>query len=135
MEPIAVRRALWAGHVQAWRSCALTQAAYCREHALSPKTFAAWIKRGNPKPAADLALTLVPLAVRRQVAAGDLLLRHASGWQLIARPLPRRRRNTYPQPVHRAHAPVGSLCPSICRALFTITRLKAAPAASAVAHW
>ena len=79
-----MRRALWAGHVQAWRNGALSQAAYCRGHALSPQTFAAWIKRCNPKPAADLALalTLVPLAVRPPVAAGELLLRHASGWQL-----------------------------------------------------
>ena len=59
----------------------LTQAAYCRGHALNGKTFAGWIKRFNPKPAADLALTLVPLAVRPPVAAGELLLRHASGWQ------------------------------------------------------
>ena len=77
-----MRRALWAGHVQAWRRGALSQAAYCRGHALNGKTFAAWVKRCNPKPAADLALTLVPLAVRPPVAAGELLLRHASGWQL-----------------------------------------------------
>ena len=77
-----MRRALWAGYVQAWRNGALTQAADCRGHALNPQTFAAWIKRCNPKPAAELALTLVPFAVRPPVAARELLLRHASGWQL-----------------------------------------------------
>lgn len=81
MEPMAVRRASWIAHVKSWRDSDLTQADYCRRHALKCKTFAAWIKRCNSTPA-NLPLTLVPITVTQPVAAGELLLRHASGWQL-----------------------------------------------------
>ena len=68
MEPIAVRRARWAGHVESWRNCELTQAAYCRGHALSPQTITAWIKRCNPKPAADLGF------IRSELHSGTAII-------------------------------------------------------------
>lgn len=81
MEPMSVRRASWIAHVKSWRDSGLTQAEYCRRHALKGKTFAAWVKRcnatlGNPP------LTLVPITVSQPIAATELLLRHVSGWQL-----------------------------------------------------
>jgi hypothetical protein len=70
-------------HVKSWRGSGLTQADYCRRHALNCTTFAAWIKRRNTSVVpANLSLRLVPLTVRQPVAARELLLRHASGWQL-----------------------------------------------------
>jgi len=81
MEPMSVRRASWTAHVKSWRDSGLTQAAYCRRHSLKCKTFAAWIKRCNSAPA-NLPLTLVPVTVSQPLATGELLLRHASGWQL-----------------------------------------------------
>jgi hypothetical protein len=83
MEPMSVRRASWIAHVKSWRDGDLTQADYCRRHALKCKTFAAWIKRCNASATPiNLPLTLVPIAVTRPAAAGELLLRHANGWQL-----------------------------------------------------
>jgi hypothetical protein len=83
MEPMSVRRAAWIAHVKSWRDSDLTQAGYCRLYALNTKTFAAWIKRGNISGSAEnLPLTLVPVTVTQPVAAKELLLRHASGWQL-----------------------------------------------------
>ena len=32
-------------HVTRWQESNLTQAAYCRDHGINPKTFANWIKR------------------------------------------------------------------------------------------
>jgi hypothetical protein len=83
MEPMSVRRASWIAHVKSWRDSDLIKAAYCRRHAINCKTMAAWIKRCNTSVVpANLSLTLVPFTVSQPVAAGELLLRHASGWQL-----------------------------------------------------
>ncbi|MFN4056462.1 MAG: IS66 family insertion sequence element accessory protein TnpA [Alishewanella aestuarii] len=81
MEPMSVRRAAWIAHVQSWRDSDLSQAGYCRRHTLNSKTFAAWIKRCNAA-SAQRPLTLVPVTVTPPTATGELLLRHASGWQL-----------------------------------------------------
>jgi len=82
-EPMSVRRAAWIAHVQSWRDSDLSQADYCRRRALNGNTFAAWIKRCNSVPAQPpLTLTLVPVTVAQPAAAGELLLRHASSWQL-----------------------------------------------------
>jgi hypothetical protein len=37
MEPMSVRRASWIAHVKSWRDSDLTQADYCRRHALKCK--------------------------------------------------------------------------------------------------
>jgi hypothetical protein len=59
MEPMSVRRAAWIAHVKSWRDSDLTQAAYCRRHALNSKTMAACIKRCNTSAVpANLSLTL-----------------------------------------------------------------------------
>jgi hypothetical protein len=83
MEPMSVRRASWIAHVKSWRDSDLTQADYCRRHALKCKTFAAWIKHCNTSAIpSNHQLTLVPVTVTQPAAAGELLLCHASGWQL-----------------------------------------------------
>jgi len=35
----------WQRHVEAWRESRLTQADYCRQQSLHPKTFSAWTRR------------------------------------------------------------------------------------------
>jgi hypothetical protein len=83
MEPMSVRRASWIAHVKSWRDSGLTQAEYCRRHALNTKTFAAWLKRFNTSVMpSNLPLTLLPITVSQPATGGELLLRHASGWQL-----------------------------------------------------
>lgn len=83
MEPMSVRRASWIAHVKSWRDSGLTQADYCRRHALNCKTFAAWLKRCNTSAMpSNLPLTLVPITVSQPAAGAELLLRHTSGWQL-----------------------------------------------------
>jgi hypothetical protein len=83
MEPMSLRRASWIAHVKSWRDSDLTQVDYCRGHAFNSKTMAAWIKRCNTSAVpANLSLTLVPINVTQPAAAGELLLRRASGWQL-----------------------------------------------------
>lgn len=75
MDSMQVRREVWMAHVETWHASGLTQVGYCQQHGLSAKRLAYWIKRRSP-------LTLVPVTVTQPVAAGELLLQHASGWQL-----------------------------------------------------
>jgi len=35
----------WYRHVEAWRESGLSQADYCRQQGLNPKTFSAWARR------------------------------------------------------------------------------------------
>ena len=79
METMHARREFWARHVQTWQGSGLTQVAYCEQHTLKPKALAYWIKRHRQ---AAGHVTLVPLAVQKPSAPGELLLQHASGWQL-----------------------------------------------------
>jgi hypothetical protein len=81
MDSMQVRREVWMAHVEAWRGSGLTQVGYCQQHGLNSKRLAYWIKRAKPM-AEQSPLTLVPVTVAPSVAAGELLLRHASGWQL-----------------------------------------------------
>lgn len=50
-----------------------------RQHELKPKSFSYWVRRHRQ---AAGHVTLVPLAVQKPSATGELLLQHASGWQL-----------------------------------------------------
>ena len=79
METFQSRREFWAGHVSAWLGGGLTQVVYCQQHELKPKSFSYWVRRHRQ---AAGHVTLVPLAVQKPSATGELLLQHASGWQL-----------------------------------------------------
>lgn len=79
METMHARRESWARHVQAWRDSGLTQVAYCQQHELKPKALAYWIRRHKQVSSPP---TLVPLAVHGPSVSGELLLQHASGWQV-----------------------------------------------------
>jgi hypothetical protein len=80
MDSMQVRREVWMAHVETWRGSGLTQVGYCQRHGLSSKRLAYWIKR---LPTAEQSpLTVVPVTVTQPAAAGEFLLRHASGSQL-----------------------------------------------------
>lgn len=79
METMRARRQSWTKHVRDWQTSQLTQTAYCQQHDLKPKTLAYWIRRHKQ----DVSpVTLVPLVVQEPSVNRELLLQHASGWQL-----------------------------------------------------
>jgi len=57
------KRRFWKGHVEAWRSGHLTQAAYCRQHHLIVHRFIYWkqkLKFGSEQSFIELKLPPVP---------------------------------------------------------------------------
>ena len=54
-------------HVEAWRESRLTQAAYCRQQGLNPKTFSAWARCALPidkdAPLEVISVQVTPSAV------------------------------------------------------------------------
>jgi hypothetical protein len=59
---MGIKSDFWKGHLAAWRSGDLSQAAYCREHGLSVPSFGYWRRRlGMPPPSVTPAL--VPVVV------------------------------------------------------------------------
>jgi len=79
MQTLQTRREFWAGHVRDWLVGGLTQVAYCQRHELRPKALGYW---GRQHRQAAGHVTVVPLAVKKPSATGELLLQHARGWQL-----------------------------------------------------
>jgi hypothetical protein len=80
--------AQWRRHVEAWRESGLSQADYCRQQNLNPKTFSLWTRRvqddlslsmGSP-----LELIAVQVAPSAPVAStsASVMLRLANGVQL-----------------------------------------------------
>jgi hypothetical protein len=47
-------RAHWKHHLAAQRTSGLTQAAYCREHQLCPKSFTGWKRKLTASPTGNL---------------------------------------------------------------------------------
>lgn len=79
------KRGLPEVHVEAWRKSGLSQAEYCRQRGVNPKTFSGWVNREAPavEPA---SLELIPVRVApAPVAAVELpglVLRLAQGVRL-----------------------------------------------------
>lgn len=53
----------WSGHLAAWKSSGLTQAGYCRRHALSLPSFGYWRRVSGRRPFAPSSLALVPIVI------------------------------------------------------------------------
>jgi hypothetical protein len=72
----------WQRHVGAWRQSGLSQAAYCRLHALNDKTFSRWAKTAaSAVTAADPAI--IPVSVLPTLSSpAPLVLRLESGVHL-----------------------------------------------------
>jgi hypothetical protein len=82
--------AQWRWHVEAWRGSGLSQADYCRQQGLNPKTFSVWTRRvleddlslGMGPPLELMAVQVAPSAPPATAKAGALLLHLPHGVQL-----------------------------------------------------
>ncbi|SMF93717.1 hypothetical protein SAMN02949497_1952 [Methylomagnum ishizawai] len=72
-------------HVEAWRKSGLSQAEYCRQRGVNPKTFSGWVKR-EPAAGGLAGLGLIPVRVAPAPVAAEegpaLVLRLAPGVRL-----------------------------------------------------
>jgi hypothetical protein len=72
----------WKSHIQAWQESGLTQAAYCRQHGLSAKTFSGrlhYFRSREVSPAPEL----IPVQVLAPPSGTEgVVLRHAQGHRL-----------------------------------------------------
>jgi lambda repressor-like predicted transcriptional regulator len=77
--------AQWHRHVKAWRESGLSQADYCRQQGLNPKTLSAWARRALPEDR-DAPLEIIAVQVTPSSSAGiadaTVILRLAHGAQL-----------------------------------------------------
>lgn len=75
----------WWQHVEAWRESDLSQADYCRQQGLNPKTLSAWTRRALPldqdAPLEVIALQVTPSAPAA-IAETNVILWLAHGAQL-----------------------------------------------------
>jgi transposase-like protein len=75
----------WQRHVEAWRESGLSQADYCRQQGLNPKTLSAWSRRALPidksAPLEIIAVQVTPSAPA-VITETSLILRLAHGAQL-----------------------------------------------------
>ncbi len=76
----------WQRHVEAWRESGLSQADYCRQQGINPKTFSAWARRALPidknTPLDVVSVQVAPSPPAAAAEAGAILLRLAHGAQL-----------------------------------------------------
>ena len=76
----------WWRHVEAWRESGLSQADYCRQQGLNPKTFSAWARRALPiDKNAPLDVVSVPVTPSPPAATAEarvIMLRFPHGAQL-----------------------------------------------------
>lgn len=81
----------WCRHVEAWRKSGLSQADYCRQQGLNPKTFSTWMRhvrrvRRELSLDKDARLEIIPVQVAPSVPVASahacVILRLAHGAQL-----------------------------------------------------
>ncbi|MFZ2168116.1 MAG: IS66 family insertion sequence element accessory protein TnpB [Methylococcaceae bacterium] len=75
----------WQRHVKAWRESGLSQADYCRQQGINPKTFSAWARRALPiDKNTPLDVVSVQVAPSPPAAEADaiIMLRFSHGAQL-----------------------------------------------------
>ncbi|MCK9638242.1 MAG: IS66 family insertion sequence element accessory protein TnpB [Methylobacter tundripaludum] len=76
----------WQRHVKAWRESGLSQADYCRQQGINPKTFSAWARRALPidknTPLDVVSVQVAPSPPTAAAEAGAIFLRLAHGVQL-----------------------------------------------------
>ena len=75
----------WWLHVEAWLESGLSQADYCRQQGLNPKTFSTWARRSFPQDK-DTPLEVISVQVTPSAPAAtadtNVILRLAHGAQL-----------------------------------------------------
>ncbi len=84
---MGIKSLFWKPHLTGWRDSGLSQAAYCREHDLSPKCFAYWRRTLGPTQGGASATTLpavVPIVVAENPTADDRIeVRLPNGLQVV----------------------------------------------------
>jgi hypothetical protein len=73
-------------HVEAWRQSELSQADYCRQHGINPKTFSRWTRLELARDK-DAPLDIIPIHIVRSAPAAasteaNVILHLAQGAQL-----------------------------------------------------
>jgi hypothetical protein len=75
----------WQRHVEAWRESGLSQADYCRQQGLNPKTFSAWARRAlliDKSAPLEIIAVQVTSSAPAVITETSLILRLAHGAQL-----------------------------------------------------
>jgi hypothetical protein len=73
----------WWRHVKAWRESGMSQADYCRQQGLNPKTFSKWERCDDPiDPNAPLKMIPVQVAPSLPTAEAAVVLKLTQGVQL-----------------------------------------------------
>ena len=74
----------WRYHLNTWQSSGMTQAAYCREHQLNAKTFAARLHDFRKQ---EFVSTFIPVQVQEPLPASALLVLHTGHGSRLELPL------------------------------------------------
>jgi len=74
------------GHIEAWKSSGMSQAAYCREQGLNVKTFGNWLRTYRNGCAGNQTATLVPVMIKPAVPSTDALKLRGSGNHVLEIP-------------------------------------------------
>lgn len=73
----------WQRHVQAWRESGMSQADYCRQQGLNPKTFSKWARCKYPvEKTAPLAVIPIQVTPTLPTAEAAVVLKLTQGVQL-----------------------------------------------------
>ena len=84
---MGIKSLFWKPHLAGWRDSGLSQAAYCRQHDLSPKCFAYWRRILGSTQGVASAMTLpavVPIVVCDAPMVGDRIeVRLPNGLQMV----------------------------------------------------
>jgi transposase-like protein len=73
----------WQRHVQAWRESGMSQADYCRQQGLNPKTFSKWARGESPgEPTAPLEVIPVQVTPSSPATEAAVVLKLTRGVQL-----------------------------------------------------
>jgi hypothetical protein len=73
----------WWRHVKAWRESGMSQADYCRQQGLNPKTFSKWARCDDPiDPNAPLEMIPVQVAPSLPTVEAAVVLKLTQGVQL-----------------------------------------------------
>ena len=69
-------------HVTTWRAGDMSQAAYCRQQGINPKTFSAWVRNESRRPPLEVIPVQVTPSTEAVVMPAPLTLRFKHGSQL-----------------------------------------------------
>ena len=74
----------WWRHVKVWRESGMSQADYCRQQGLNPKTFSKWVRCEYPVGKTEPPLEVIPVQVTPSLPTAEaaVVLKLTQGVQL-----------------------------------------------------